>query len=642
MTLTEKILRAHLIEGEYKPGNEIGIRIDHTLTQDATGTLVYLQFEKLRIDRVKAELSVSYVDHNLLQTDFRNADDHAYLHSVAKRFGIYFSRPGNGVSHQVHMERFGVPGKTMLGADSHTVSAGGISMLAIGAGGLDVALAMGGVPYYLTVPRVFGVKLTGKLGPWVSGKDVILEMLRRFSVKGGVGKVVEYYGPGVDALSMSHRQTICNMGAELGATSSIFPSDHHTRNFMVAQGRGDAWKELKADEGAQYDENTEINLCEIEPLIACPHSPDNVKKVSEVEGLPVGQVIVGSSVNSSFRDLMIVVKALENRVIHENVSFEVNPGSRQVLENIAAHGGVLTLLKAGGRIHQSGCLGCIGMGQAPATNTVSLRTFPRNFKGRSGTDNDQVFLCSPETAVAAAIFGKVTDPRKLGNCPEVLEPNEYITDDGNIIKPLSLEDSKNIQLVRGPNIVEINDIAPLQDVLEGEVLIKTGDNISTDDIIPAGNKVLPYRSNIPAISEFVFSRIDSDFSRRAKEKNGGFVVGGNNYGQGSSREHAALAPSYLGVKAKIVKGFARIHRSNLINYGIIPLVFKNPSDFDEIKAGMHLQIVGIRAAIARGDEEITLQVNGKTISVLMKFSSREREILVAGGELNFIRHKLNK
>lgn len=642
MTLTEKILRAHIMEGEYQPGGEIGIRIDHTLTQDATGTMVSLQFEKLGVDRVKTEVSVSYVDHNLLQTDFRNADDHRYLQSVAKRFGIYFSRAGNGVSHQVHMERFGVPGKTMLGSDSHTTSAGGIGMLAIGAGGFDVALAMAGIPYHITVPKVFGVKLTGRFTPWVSGKDVILEMLRRFTVKGGVGKIVEYFGPALEHLTVSHRQTICNMGAELGATTSIFPSDKQTKKYLQAQGRGDAWVELKADKGAEYDELTEINLDELESLIACPYSPDNVKRVKDIEGLPVSQSIVGSSVNSSFRDLMITVKALEGRSVHENVSFEVNPGSRQVLENVASQGGVLSLLQAGARIHQPGCLGCIGMGQAPATNAVSLRTFPRNFKGRSGTDDDKVYLCSPETAVAAAVFGVVTDPKQLGEMPKIVEPTRYVTDDGNIIPPLPIGDARKVEIVRGPNIVPIEDFDPLPDTLSGEVLLKAGDNISTDEIMPAGNQVLPLRSNIPAISNYVFTRIDADFPRRAREKGGGFIVGGINYGQGSSREHAAAAPRHLGVRAKIVKSFARIHRSNLINYGIVPLLFKDAADYDRVGVGSLVRAEGIRHAIERGDSEMNINIDGKNATVLLKLSERERAVLLAGGELNYVREHANK
>lgn len=640
MSVTEKIIRAHLVEGEYIPGKEIAIRIDHTITQDATGTMVYLQFEKMGLDRVKTELSASYVDHNLLQTDFRNADDHRFLQSAAKRFGVHFSKPGNGILHQVHLERFGVPGKTLLGSDSHTPTAGGVSMLAIGAGGLDVALAMAGHPFYVVCPKVFGIKLTGKLGPWVSGKDVILEMLRRHTVKGGVGKVIEYYGPGVETLSAADRATIGNMGAELGATSTVFPSDHRTKEFLEAQGRGASWTELKADDGVVYDENDEINLSELEPLIACPYSPDNVKKVSEIAGLKVGQVITGSSVNSSYRDLMVVVKALDGKKIHDDVEFHINPGSRQVIQNIAANGGVLTLLTAGARIQQSGCLGCIGMGQAPGSGVVSLRTFPRNFKGRSGTDDDQVYLCSPETAVAAAIFGEVTDPRKLGEYPVFSDPEKFITDDSNIIAPLKLEDALKEEIVKGPNIVSLSDIAPLTDDIEGKVLIVAPDNTTTDEIMPAGAKVLPLRSNIPAISEFVFTRIDKEFPARAKAWGGGIVLGGSNYGQGSSREHAALAPSYLNVKAKIVKSFARIHRSNLVNYGIVPIVLKNENDLDGAKVGDMVVLKGIRKAIESGDAEVKFTVGGKEITGLLKLSAREREVLLAGGMMNYV--KANK
>lgn len=637
MSVTEKIIRSHLVEGEYIPGKEIAIKIDHTITQDATGTMVYLQFEKMGLDKVKTELSASYVDHNLLQTDFKNADDHRFLQSAAKKFGVHFSKPGNGILHQVHLERFGAPGKTLLGSDSHTPTAGGVSMLAIGAGGLDVALAMAGHPFYVVCPKVFGIKLTGKLGPWVSGKDVILEMLRRHTVKGGVGKVIEYYGPGVETLSAADRATIGNMGAELGATSTVFPSDHRTKEFLEAQGRGESWTELKADDGVVYDENDEINLSELEPLIACPYSPDNVKKVSEIAGLKVGQVITGSSVNSSYRDLMIVVKALEGKRVHDDVEFHINPGSRQVIQNIAAQGGVLTLLTAGARIQQSGCLGCIGMGQAPGSGVVSLRTFPRNFKGRSGTDDDQVYLCSPETAVAAAIFGEVTDPRKLGEYPVFSDPEKFITDDSNIIAPLPLEDAKKVEITKGPNIISLTDIAPLSDDIEGKVLIIAPDNTTTDDIMPAGAKVLPLRSNIPAISEFVFTRLDKEFPARAKEWGGGIVLGGSNYGQGSSREHAALAPSYLNVKAKIVKSFARIHRSNLVNFGIVPIVLKNEADLDGSKVGDAVVIKGIRKAIESGESEIKISVGGKEIIGLLKLSEREREVLLAGGMMNFVK-----
>jgi len=644
--LARKIIEEHLISGTWHVGTEIGIRIDQTLTQDATGTLAYLEFESMDVGCIKTELSVSYVDHNLLQTDYKNADDHRFLQSVAQRFGIYFSPPGNGVSHQVHLERFGAPGKTLLGSDSHTSMGGALGMIAIGVGGLDVALALVGEPFYFQVPKILGVKLTGKLPPWVSGKDVILEMLRRHTVKGGIGKIVEYYGPGVDTLSVTDRATIANMGAELGATTTVFPSDHRTLEFLKSQGREQVWKECKADTDAEYDEHDEIDLSKLDPLIACPSSPDNVKKVSEVEGIPVAQVIVGSSVNSSFRDLMIVCKALEGKTVHPNVSFEINPGSRQVIENVTALNGVLTLIHAGARIHQSGCLGCIGMGQAPAGGTVSLRTFPRNFPGRSGTEGDQVYLCSPETAVAAAIFGKITDPRKLGDCPQVKEPERYLFNENLIIKPLPVKKRSTVEIIRGPNIAPFPSLKFLHEHYEGEVILKVGDNITTDHIMPAGNEVLPLRSNIPAISEHVYERVDASFAKRCQEKGGGIIVGGENYGQGSSREHAALAPRFLGIQVKIAMSFARIHRSNLINFGIVPLLFKNFEDYDSISQGDSIRIQDMKKAVKEGQEEIKaiwsnkLAKQEKEISLILKATEREREILVNGGLLNTVRGKL--
>jgi aconitate hydratase len=560
--LATKILEAHLVEGELIPGREIAIRIDHALLQDATGTMAFLEFMAMAVPRVKVELAAQYIDHNLLQTDNRNADDHIFLMTAAQKYGVCVSKPGNGVSHQVHLERFGVPGKVMLGADSHTPTAAGLAMLAIGAGGLDVAMAMAGHPFHLPCPKIWGVKLRGALPPWVSGKDVILELLRRHTVKGGVGKIIEYYGPGVETLSATDRATIGNMGAELGATTSVFPSDQRTLEFLEAQGRGDCWTPLAADPDATYDEHDEINLSTMEPLIACPSSPDNVVRVTEVEGVKVDQVIVGSSVNSSFRDLMTVCKILDGRKVAPHVSFNINPGSRQVLENVAAQSGFMSLLLAGAQVHQPGCLGCIGMGQAPGTNQVSLRTFPRNFPGRSGVKNDRVYLCSPETAAAAGIFGVITDPRKLGDLmpwPNVRNPEKYLLDDSSIIFSLPPEEAARVEVVTGPNIIPFPDFAELPEELTAEVIIKVGDNVSTDEIMPAGNKVLPYRSNIPAISNFVFDQVDSDFPKRAKEKGNGVVIGGENYGQGSSREHAAIAPRYLGIRAKIAKGFARIH-----------------------------------------------------------------------------------
>lgn len=638
--LATKILEAHLVKGELKPGTEIALKIDHALLQDATGTMAMLEFIAMGVDRVKVELAAQYIDHNLLQTDNRNADDHVFLMTAAQRFGIHLSKPGNGVSHQVHLERFGVPGRTMLGADSHTTSAAGLSMIAIGAGGLDVSLAMAGHPFHLPCPKIWGVKLTGELQPWVSAKDVILEMLRRHTVKGGVGKIIEYYGPGVATLSATDRAIIGNMGAELGATTSLFPSDHRTREFLEAQGRGEVWQELAADPDAAYDEYEEIDLTTVEPLIACPSSPDNVVRVADIEGLRVDQVLVGSSANSAFRDLMTVCRILDGRRVASHVSFNVNPGSRQVLENVADQGGIMMLLLAGAQIHQPGCLGCIGMGQAPGTNQVSLRTFPRNFPGRSGTKNDKVYLCSPETAAAAGIFGVVTDPRKLGSLmpwPNVQNPAKYVLDDSSIIFPLPPEEAKNVEIVTGPNIVPFPDFDPLPETLEAEVILTVGDNISTDTIMPAGNKVLPYRSNVPAISQFVFEQLDPDFHKRAREKGSGVVIGGENYGQGSSREHAALAPRYLGIRAKIAKSFARIHKANLVNFGILPLTFKNPADYDLLKQGDRLEFPDVRRLVASGAVEIPVRVGGREIITLLEVSDRQRQELLAGGTLNYVK-----
>lgn len=639
--LTTKILEAHLVEGDLIPGKEIAIRIDHTLLQDATGTMAILEFMAMGVERVKVELAAQYIDHNLLQTDNRNADDHIFLMTAAQKFGIHVSKPGNGVSHQVHLERFGVPGKTMLGADSHTTSAAGLGMLAIGAGGLDVALAMAGHPFHLPCPKIWGVKLTGQLPQWVSAKDVILEMLRRHTVKGGVGTIIEYYGPGIATLSATDRAIIGNMGAELGATTSIFPSDHRTREFLDAQGRGGSWAELAADADATYDKHDEIDLSSLEPLIACPSSPDNVVPVRELAGLKVDQVIVGSSANSAFRDLMTACRILDGRRVASHLSFNVNPGSRQVLENVAAQGGVMMLLMAGAQIHQPGCLGCIGMGQAPGTNQVSLRTFPRNFPGRSGTKNDKVYLCSPETAAAAGIFGVVTDPRELGDLmswPNVQNPEKYLVDDSSIIFPLPPAEATAVEIITGPNIIPFPDFEALPEELSTEVIITVGDNISTDTIMPAGNKVLPFRSNIPAISQFVFEILDPEFPKRAQAKGNGVVIGGENYGQGSSREHAALAPRYLGIRAKIVKSFARIHKANLINFGILPLTFKNPADYDDIKQGDRIEFQGLRSLVASGAEEIPATVNGKEIITLLQISDRSRKELLAGGTLNFVKN----
>jgi len=640
--LATKILEAHLVEGELKPGAEISIAIDHTLLQDATGTMAMLEFIAMGLPRVKVELAAQYIDHNLLQTDYKNADDHAFLTGAAMKFGVYLSKPGNGVSHQVHLERFGVPGGILLGADSHTPTAAGLAMIGIGAGGLDVALAMAGHPFYLPCPAVMGVKLTGRLPDWVSGKDVILEMLRRHTVKGGVGKIIEYYGPGVATLSATDRATIGNMGAELGATSSIFPSDERTRAFLVSQGRGDSWTPLAADEGATYDECDEIDLSAIEPLIACPSSPDNVVPVREVAGTKVDQVIVGSSVNSSFRDLMTVCRMVEGRRVAAGVHFHVNPGSRQALENVAQQGGVLMLLMAGVSIHQSGCLGCIGMGQAPGTNQVSLRTFPRNFPGRSGTKDDKVYLCSPETAAASGLAGVITDPRDLGKTmswPGVNNPESYLLDDSGIVYPLQPEEAAAVEIRTGPNIVPFPDFDPLPASLEATVVIKVQDNITTDHIMPAGNKVLPLRSNIPAISEHVFEQVDAEFPARALSVGNGVVIGGENYGQGSSREHAALAPRYLGIRAKIVKSFARIHKANLVNFGILPLVFRDPADYGLFSQGDQVSFPDVRRLVENGSSEIPLLLNGREIITLLDVSERQRKELLAGGTLNYVKNQ---
>jgi aconitate hydratase len=639
--LTQKILEAHLVSGRLVPGEEIAIRIDQTLLQDATGTMAMLEFEALGIGTVKAELAVQYVDHNILQTDNKNADDHKYLQTASAHYGLHFSPAGNGISHQVHMERFGIPGKTLLGADSHTPGAAGVAMLGLGAGGLDIAMAMAGYPYHFPCPKVLGVKLTGALPDWVSAKDVILEMLRRYGVKGCVGKVVEYYGPGVASLSATDRETIGNMGTELGATSTVFPADELTRNYLEAQGRGQVWRELRADEGAAYDEHDAIDLTTLEPLIACPSSPGNVVRVREVAGIKVDQVIVGSSVNSSFRDLMVVAKTVEGRHSHPSTSFHVNPGSRQVIANAAAHGGVMMLLMAGARIHEPGCLGCIGMGQAPGTGEVSLRTMPRNFPGRSGTEGDQVYLCSPETAAAAALTGVITDPRDLSPkiaYPRIQDPHEYIFDATSIIFPAA--ERLRTEVIRGPNIKPLPLMDALPETLEAEVVIRVGDNITTDAIMPAGNKILPLRSNIQALSGFVYSQLAPDFARECREKGSVAVVGGENYGQGSSREHAALAPRYLGVRAKLAKGFARIHKANLCNFGILPLKFTATQDYDRLRKGSKLVFPQLKERIARGDVEIPIEVEGNRIVTLLEVSALERKFLLAGGAMNYVKERL--
>jgi aconitate hydratase len=637
MNLTQKILSSHIIEGEMVPTKEIAISIDQTLTQDATGTMAYLQFEALDIPRVKTELSVSYVDHNMLQAGFENADDHRFLQTFASKYGIYFSRPGNGICHQVNLERFSKPGNTLIGSDSHTPTGGGAGMLAIGVGGLDVAVVMGGGPYYIKMPYVVGVELTGSLKPWVSAKDVILEMLRRLTVKGGVGKVFEYYGEGVSTLMVPERATITNMGAELGATTSVFPSDEITEQYFRQQKRLDDFKFISADPDAGYDEHITIDLSELEPMIALPGSPDNVVKVSGIEGTNVEQVIIGSCTNSSYKELMVVAAVLQGRKIIPGVSLHITPGSRQVLETITRNGGLAEMVSAGARIMESACDGCIGLGSSPASGSVSIRSFNRNWKGRSGTADDSVYLASPETCIAAALTGVITDPKKLGDYPVIDMPDHFVIDDSMIIQPS--DDPGSVEVIRGPNIKPIPKITALSPDLKGNILIKVGDDISTDAIMPAGPKVLPLRSNIPAISEFVFVNVDPEFAARAKENHGGIIVGGDNYGQGSSREHAALAPLYLKVKAVIVRSFARIHKANLVNFGILPLEFNDLESFGSLQQGDVLECKGIKELISSSAVIIPVQAGSVTIECKLDISSRQREIILAGGLLNYTRLK---
>ncbi|MCX5889410.1 MAG: aconitate hydratase [Deltaproteobacteria bacterium] len=634
-TIVEQIMAAHLVSGELAPGAEVALRIDHTLTQDATGTLAYLEFEAMGVDRARPEVAVSYVDHNLLQTDFRNADDHRFLRTIAAKYGLYFSPPGNGISHQVHLERFSVPGKTMLGSDSHTPTAGGAGMLSFGAGGLDVALALAGQPFYLVMPEILGVRLNGRFPAWVSAKDVILELLRRLTVKGGRGKILEFFGPALRYLSVPERAAITNMGAELGATTSIFPADGQTRRFMALQGRAADFRPWQAQGRPNYAEIQEIDLTGLEPLIAQPSSPDKVVPVKRVEGIPVEQVLIGSCGNSSFRDLMVVAQALKGRRVHPRVSLEINPGSRQVLENLALAGGLLPLLTAGARVMPPGCWGCIGMGQAPPTQAVSVRTFPRNFPGRSGTKDDQVYLASPETAVAAAIYGELRDPRSLGEAPRVAAPRHYLADGRDLVAPPPA--GTPVEVVRGPNIVPFPQLSPLPDTWRGEVWLKTGDNVTTDDILPAGSQVLPLRSNLPAISQFAFTRLDPGFPRRVQGRGEGAIIGGENYGQGSSREHAALAPRYLGVRVKLVKSFAHIHLANLINFGILPLTFENPGDYDLLAQDQTLELPGVGRLLLAGAERLPLKVGSGEIWVRVDLSVRQRRLVVGGGALNLAR-----
>ena len=639
LNVTQKLIQSHLLAGELKPGEEIGIKIDQTLTQDATGTLVMLELEAMKISRVQTELSAQYVDHNLLQVDFKNADDHLFLRSACRKFGVWYSGPGNGISHVVHMERFGIPGKTLLGSDSHTPAAGSLGMLAFGAGGLEVALAMAGQPLQVRMPKVWGVKLTGKLPAWVSAKDVILEMLRRHDVDGGVGKVIEYYGPGLENLTAMDRHVIANMGAELGATTSVFPSDAAVRAFLKSQGRATDWMEIVADDGAEYDEHEEINLSELEPLIACPSSPGNVVPVREVAGREIYQSYIGSSANPGLRDFAVPAAMVDGKQVHNRVSFDINPTSRQILENLASLGLLGKLIRAGARVHQAGCNGCIGMGQAPATDRISLRTVPRNFPGRSGTREDKVYLCSPETAVASALTGVITDPRTLGiDYPHFIEPDTIILSTALLVPPS--EEGEDVALEKGPNIKALPSFEPLPDALEGPVLLKVGDDVSTDEILPADSRVLPFRSNIPEISKFTFNGTDATYYDRAMQHRdrGSFVVGGENYGQGSSREHAALAPRYLGVKAVLAKGFARIHWQNLINFGILPLQLVHPEDWEKIDQEDVLALRDVRGALRNGNTvKVENQTKGQSYDTTHTMSRRQADIVLRGGLINAAR-----
>jgi len=650
--VTQKLIRSHVVEGEMVPGEEIGLRIDQTLTQDATGTMVMLELEAMGLERVKTELSAQYVDHNLIQEDFKNPDDHLFLRSACRRFGIWYSRPGNGVSHPVHQERFGKPGKTLVGSDSHTPAAGAIGMLAMGAGGLEVALAMAGEPLYLQCPEVWGVRLVGELPPWVSAKDVILEMLRRHDVDGGVGRVVEYHGPGLAALSAMDRHVIANMGTELGATSTVFPSDEEVRRFLASQGREDDWVELVADEGATYAVEEEIDLSQLVPLIAMPSSPGNVRPVAEVAGEEIYQAYVGSSANPGYRDFAVAAEIVAGRQVHDRVSFDVNPSSRQILANLVASGELGKLIAAGARIHQAGCNGCIGMGQAPASDSISLRTVPRNFPGRSGTREDKVCLVSPETAAAAALTGEITDPRTLADrfgmsYPRLSEPAEPILVTESLVPPPPPEESRGVELEKGPNIASIPDFDPLPDRLELPVLLKMGDDVSTDEIMPAGARVLPFRSNIPKISEFCFDILDDSYHDRAVEAreagDGHAVVGGDNYGQGSSREHAALAPRYLGLRAALARGFARIHWQNLVNFGVLPLTFaESGNGYDGIEQGDVLVLEGLHEALRSGGGEVAVrnETKGTEIAARHDLSERQVGVLLAGGLIPWMKRRL--
>lgn len=643
LTLAQKLIKAHLVEGEMTAGKEIGLKIDQTLTQDATGTMAYLEFEAMGVDRVKTERSVAYIDHNTLQTGFENADDHRYIQSVAKKHGIYYSRPGNGICHQVHLERFGIPGKTLIGSDSHTPTGGGICMLAMGAGGLDVAVAMGGGTYYIPMPKMTRINLHGYLKPWVSAKDVILEVLRIMSVKGGVGKIIEYGGDGVKTLTVPERATITNMGAELGATTSIFPSDEITLAFLKAQGRENDWTEIQPDADAQYDEVIDIDLCSLTPMAACPHMPDNVKTTDEIGRIKVDQVAIGSCTNSSYTDMMKVAAILKGKTVCPSVSLCIAPGSKQVLNMLALNGALSDMINAGARILESACGPCIGMGQSPNSAGVSLRTFNRNFEGRSGTKDAGIYLVSPEVAAASALTGYLTDPRELGEAPVVEMPERFIVNDNMIEPPASADEAKDVEILRGPNIKPFPKTSPLPQEITAKAVLKVGDNITTDHIMPAGAKILPYRSNIPFLSQYCFGVCDETFPERIKKEGKGIIIGGSNYGQGSSREHAALVPLYLGVKAVITKSFARIHVANLVNAGILPFTFKNESDYDRIDQLDELALPAIRERLEKG-EAITLKniTKGEEYELdSSHLSDRQKAMLLCGGLLDYTR-EMNK
>ena len=638
LTIAQKIIKNHLISGEMKVGSEIALRIDQTLTQDATGTMAYLEFEAIGIPRVRTELSVAYIDHNTLQSGFENADDHRYIQSVAKKYGLRFSRPGNGICHQVHLERFGIPGKTLIGSDSHTPTGGGIGMLAFGAGGMDVAVAMGGGAYYITMPKMYKVNLTGKLRPWVSAKDVSLELLRILSVKGGVGAIIEWGGEGIKTLSVPERATITNMGTELGATTSIFPSDEITREFLKAEGREEVYAPLASDPDAVYDRIIDIDLSTLEPLLACPHSPDNIKKASELKGIKVNQVCIGSCTNSSLRDMLRVAAILKGKKIADSVSLSVSPGSKQVLTMLADCGALSDIIAAGARVLECACGPCIGMGFSPESEGISLRTFNRNFEGRSGTRDAGVYLVSPEVAAAAAITGYITDPRDFGEYPEIEMPDEFKINDSAIILPADEAEAAELPILRGPNIKTFPDTAPLENEIAASLTLKVGDNITTDHIMPAGAKILPYRSNIPYLSKFCFGVCDESFPERAKAAGKSIILGGINYGQGSSREHAALVPLYLGVKAVIAKSFARIHAANLINAGILPLTLENADDYDAIAEGDDLVLLDVFAALQKGRMTLLDKTTGKEFTLICELSDRQIGILKAGGLLPYTKN----